>query len=688
VKGKEEFTALRELLDELERKGTVEADERGRFTYVRSKTKKARSQSNRLVGVLRMTRKGVGLVRIADSVDEFFIAPRFVHTAMHGDTVEIVVFAHRAGRRAPAEGDRPEGEIVAVVERAATQVTGRLQMSHAAYIVVPDDERFTRDVIVSREDAKRARIGDKVVVRLLDWEDEHQNPEGEIVEVLGPSGDPRIEVLSVARSFGLPPTFPPHVEKAAGALPASISEADLRGRVDCRGLTVVTIDPEDAKDFDDALSLERVDAGTVRLGVHIADVSHYVTEGSVLDAEAFKRGTSVYLVNEVVPMLPERLSNNLCSLRPREDRLTYSVFMDVTNDGQVESYRITKSVIHSVRRFSYEEVQAVLDAGGGEHADLLLPLHHLSRILLKRRRRNGSLDFDTGEAKFKFDKEGFPSQIIKKIRLDAHRLVEECMLLANQTVARHIGAGKRETEVRPFLYRVHDMPDPVKIRELGMFVKQFGYSLDARDGVSSKELQKLLDKVEGSEVENVINDVALRAMAKAVYSPKNIGHYGLAFSHYSHFTSPIRRYPDLMVHRMLDWYEHEVSPRKIDELRKNLPEIGRQSSERERRAAEAERASVKVMQVEYMKRHIGDQMAGVITGVATFGLFVEINELLVEGLVPVREMDDDYYLFDEKKYSLRGRSTGKTYRLGDKIGVQVVSVNPEDRRIDFRIVQE
>jgi ribonuclease R len=688
VKGKQEFIDLRALLDELERKGTVEADDRGRFSYVRTKSKASKGSSNRIVGVLRMTRKGFGIVGVQDAEDEIFIAPRYVHTAMHGDTVEVVVFAHRPRSRTPAERERPEGEIVSIVERAATRVTGRLNMGRTAWIVQPDDDRFTRDIIVSRDDARKVSTGDKVVVRLLEWEDEHQNPEGEIVEVLGPSGDPRVEVLSVARSFGLPAAFPSAVEKEAAALPSAITPADLKGRVDCRGLMVVTIDPEDARDFDDALSLERLDASTVRLGVHIADVSHDVAEGSALDGEAYRRGTSVYLVNEVVPMLPERLSNNLCSLRPDEDRLTYSVFMDVNNDGRVEGYQITRSVIHSARRFSYEEVQAVLDAGGGELGDLLLPLHHLSRILLKCRRKNGSLDFDTGEAKFAFDKEGFPSRIIKKIRLDAHRLVEECMLLANQTVARHIGAAKRETEMRPFLYRVHDRPDPVKIKELAGFVKQFGYSLDARDGVSSKELQKLLDRVEGSEVENVINEVALRSMAKAIYTPKNIGHYGLAFSHYTHFTSPIRRYPDLMIHRMLTWYEQGISTKKLDLLRKSLPDIGRQSSDRERLAAEAERASVKVMQVEYMKRHVGDEMKGVITGVANFGLFVEINDLLVEGLVPVRDLDDDYYLFDEKKYSLRGRSTGKTYRLGDSIEVRVVSVNPENRRIDFAVVAE
>jgi ribonuclease R len=680
-------------MDELERKGIVTADDRGKFASVRRMEKKEMGgggkTTSRIRGTLFMTRRGFGFVAIEGTDEEIYIAPKYLHTALHSDVVEVVQFAGRAGRGGRGKGredDRAEGEVVAILERKISTITGRLESGRSSFFVVPDDERIARDIYVAREDSLGSKPGDKVVVRLLEWTDEQLNPEGEITEILGTAGDARVEVLSVARTFGLPAHFPPAVEKEAAALGSAISEEEIRGRVDCRRITCVTIDPEDAKDFDDAVSYEPLPGGSARLGVHIADVSHYVRPGTALDGEAYSRGTSVYMVNEVVPMLPERLSNDLCSLRADVDRLTYSVFMDITPDGAVERYSINKSVIHSNRRFSYEEVQKVIDAGKGEHAEIILPLFNLSRVLLKRRRKNGSLDFDTGEAKFQFDAEGLPSRIIKKIRLDAHRLIEECMLLANQTVARHIGAQKKETEVKPFLYRVHDLPDPVKLQELAGFVRQFGYSLEAKNGVPSRELQKLLDRVEGSEVENVINEVALRCMAKAVYATKNIGHYGLAFTHYTHFTSPIRRYPDLVVHRLLEEYGKGVTGVRLEEIRKALPDVARQSSERERRANDAERASVKVMQVEYMKRHVGDEFAGVVTGVTNFGLFVEINDLLVEGMIPVRELSDDYYIFDEKHYSLRGRSRGKVYRLGDPLRIQVLSVNAEARKIDFSIV--
>ena len=688
VKAKHEYDELRVVVDELKRNGRISIDSHGRIGYVSERsdgTRKGARQTS-IIGQLEMTKRGFGFVRPIEGGEDIFIAPRYLKTALHGDTVAVVPFARPVTRRRGEAGNNVEGEVVEILKRNLVTVVGRLEQSRNFSFVVPDDKRIPRDIYVSGEEARKARHGDKVLVQLLPWEDEKLNPEGTILEVLGRSGDARVEVLSVARTFGLPMGFPPHVLHGAENLPETISSSDLHGRVDFRKHTCITIDPEDAKDFDDALSFEQMDNGVTRLGVHIADVSHYVREGSTLDEEAYSRGTSVYLVNEVVPMLPERLSNNLCSLRPDVDRLTYSVWIDVDDKGEVLDYSIRKSAIHSARRFTYEEVQEIIERKKGEFAEVIMPLHKLSQVLLKLRRKHGSIDFDTGEAKFRFDDQGLPSQIIKKVRLDAHRLVEECMLLANKTVAEHIGRARKEADAKPFIYRVHDVPDPSRLEDLANFVRQFGYSLDIKKGVTSLALQRLLDKVKGTEVETVINEVALRSMAKAVYSEKNIGHFGLGFKYYTHFTSPIRRYPDLVVHRLLSEYERGVTTHRRTMLAKRLPEVCRQASERERVATEAERASVKVMQVEYMKRHLGDEFGGVIAGVTNFGLFVEINDLLVEGLVRVRDLTDDYYMFDEKHYALRGRSRGKVYRLGDKVRVKVVSVDPDERAIDFAIV--
>jgi len=500
-----------------------------------------------------------------------------------------------------------------------------------------------------------------------------------VVEVLGRAGDAHAEVLSVARRFGLPVEFPPEVLREAEAFPEGITPDDLHGRLDLRSTPCITIDPVDAKDFDDAVSVEVLPHDGYRLGVHIADVSHYVRPGSALDREAYERGTSVYLVNEVIPMLPERLSNLLCSLRPHEERLTYSIIMEVNKHGTVETYTVGKSIIRSARRFTYEEAQSILETGAGEFAEILGPLNRLARMLRTRRRKNGGLDLDTPEIRFAFDARDLPSGISVKQRVDAHRLIEECMLLANKTVARHL-AG---TADRPTLYRVHDRPDPDRLAELARFVRHLGFSLSGKDGIASKQLQKLLDEVKGSEFENLVQEVVLRSMAKAIYSTKNIGHYGLSFRHYTHFTSPIRRYPDLIIHRLLTAYAGRVDTRTLQGLRSSLPEVARQSSARERLAVEAERASVKVMHVEYMKRHVGEVFQAVITGVTTFGLFVEIRDILAEGLIRVRDLTDDYYLFDERQYALRGRSRGKIYRLGDAVTVRVLAVNPEEQEIDF-----
>ncbi len=646
-------------------------------------------------GTLRMLRDGMGLVVGEESGVEVLIAPTLLSDAAHGDKVEVSLFAQSKKKKDRAA--RREGEVIRVVERGRQTLVGTLERVRRFYIVVPDDKRFSREVGIPQDDLGGAQEGDKVVIELTAWGRKHLNPEGRVIEVLGRSGEMSAEVRSVAREYKLPEAFPNEVIAESESVPGTIPQEEYERRLDLRERICVTIDPDDAKDFDDAVSLEPLAEDLMRLGVHIADVSWYVREGSALDKEALKRGTSVYFPNGVIPMLPERLSNDLCSLRPNVDRLAFSVFMEVTSRGAVKSYEIRETIIRSARRFTYEEVQTLIDGKAlpaasapltQEVRDAVERMYRLSTTLTKKRMREGSIDFDTAEAKFRFDAQGRPVEIIKKVRLESHRLVEEFMLLANKVVAQHAGFTRTQDHAKPFLYRVHDVPDPERIYELAQFVQKFGYKLNVEGGVSSKALQKFLESVKGSEVENVINEITLRSMAKAVYSDRNIGHYGLAFAHYSHFTSPIRRYPDLVIHRMLKRYADGMPAAEINEWQRRLPAIAKQSSDMERLAMEAERQAVKVIQVEYMKRHLGDEFAAVVSGVTRYGVFVELTDLLVEGMVHVRDLTDDYFVYEEKRFSLVGRHSGKQYRLGDSIRVKVLRVNPEDRQIDFVMAQE
>ena len=683
IKNKTEQQLLNQLLNELYQSKLISRNKRKRYG------KFLPPPSHHLRGILTLTRQGLGIVRLLPPMDgTVTISPRFLGTALNGDTVNVALFAHSAAHQPTSKGNDQtlEGEIIEVIERSHRPIIGVFEKSKNFFFVIPDNTKLYRDIYIPKGKTKGARPGEKVVACIDVWESRNLNPEGHITEVIGKSGEVGAEMTGIAREFQLPLSFPKEVLAETEHASETIPKEEHKNRLDLRNLTCFTIDPEDAKDFDDAVSLERTSDNNFTLGVHIADVSFYVPQESALDIEALKRGTSIYLADKVIPMLPEKLSNNLCSLRPNEDRLTYSVLMTITPRGIVKNYEIKKSIINSKRRFTYEEVQNIIETGRGDHDETIKTMHQLSQTLLKKRMKEGSIDFESVETKFRIDEDGKPTQIIKKERLDAHRLIEEFMLLANQVVGKHIGQHRKEETIKPFVYRIHDVPDPEKLRDLASFVEHLGYSLNTSGGISSRALQKLLNDVKGKEEENVINDVAIRSMAKAIYSETNIGHFGLGFKYYTHFTSPIRRYPDLIVHRLLYEYSNKMTHRRRDQLSSMLPDICKQSSDRERVALEAERASIKVMQVEYMKRHLGDEFHAIISGVTNFGLFVEISDLLVEGLVRVRDMEDDYYVHDEKRYALIGRHTKKRYRLGDRVTIQVARVDPEERQIDFVLV--
>lgn len=673
---KKDYHLFREALDNL-----VQSDQ---ILKLKGHTYASLAAQRMVEGALQMTRKGFAFVTDEQAGEDIFIPASGINTAMDGDIVEVRLYAHSRGRS-------KEGRVNRIIERARTQFVGTYKKSKYYGFVVPDSPKLHRDFYIHDDLVGGAKNGQKVLVELIKWDRSQLNPEGKVVEVLGFPGEPGVDVASVAMGHGLAMQFPEEVEKAAKSKKLDLSPKELAKRLDLRDMAVFTIDPPDAKDFDDAVSLEELPNGHVKLGVHIADVAHYVPEGSDLDQSALERGTSVYLVDRVIPMLPEHLSNELCSLQPNVDRLAYTCIMEFDKDLDLVDYTLAKSVINSKRRYTYREVQDIIDAEGKSrdpHAKTIAAMHAFSRKVRERRSAQGSIDFDTPEVKFTLDEKGQPIEIIPVERLHSNEMIEEFMLLANQTVTKHIyriADGKRPY---PFIYRVHEKPDAEKLQKFRLFLKALGYKIPVRKGITPKDFQAILDQIAGTKDEPLVREVALRTMMKAIYSPKNTGHFGLAFEYYTHFTSPIRRYPDLVVHRLLKEYEQTPSKKRLQDLNKRLPVICQKTSLRERQALEAERDSIRLKQVEWMTRHRGEVFEGLISGVTAFGIFVETIPWLVEGLIGMDRLNDDFYIFDEKTYSMIGKDTGRVLRLGDPVKVRVAEVNLERREIDFELVDE
>ena len=609
--------------------------------------------------------------------EPIFIAERNSAHAMNNDKVKIAFFAKRKHHDA-------EGEVIEILERANDTFVGTLEVEKSYAFLVTENRTLANDIFIPKDKLKGGKTGDKAVVKVIEWPDKAKNPIGQVIDILGKAGDNTTEMHAILAEFGLPYVYPQAVEKAADKIPAEITAEEIARREDFRKVTTFTIDPKDAKDFDDALSIRKLKDNLWEVGVHIADVTHYVKEGSIIDKEAEKRATSVYLVDRTIPMLPERLCNFLCSLRPHEEKLAFSVIFDITEKGDVKNSRVVHTVIYSDRRFTYEEEQQIIETKNGDFKDEVLMLDTIAKALREKRFAAGAINFDRYEVKFEIDEKGKPVSVYFKESKDANKLVEEFMLLANRTVAEQIGRVPKGKKAKVLPYRIHDLPDPEKLDNLNQFIARFGYKLRTSGTKTdiSKSINHLLDDIQGKKEENLIETVSIRAMQKARYSTHNIGHYGLAFDYYTHFTSPIRRFPDMMVHRLVTKYldgGRSVSESKYEDLCDH-------SSNMEQIAANAERASIKYKQVEFMSERVGQTYDGVISGVTEWGLYVELNENKCEGMIPMRDLDDDYYEFDEKNYCLRGRRKNHTYSLGDAITVKVARANLEKKQLDFALV--
>ena len=638
---------------------------------------KKKDRGTRVRGTFERRSNGKNQV-VTEEGEEIFIAERNSMHALNGDKVEVYVYARR-------RHSAPEGEVIEIIERADNTFVGVLCIERQYAFLITDSKTLANDIFIPKNKLRGGKDGEKAVVRITEWPEHSKNPIGEVVDVLGEAGANNTEMHAILAEFGLPYKYPEAVEKAADKISDVIPADEIARREDFRNVTTFTIDPHDAKDFDDALSIRRLPSGLWEIGVHIADVTHYVQPGSIIDKEAEKRATSVYLVDRTIPMLPERLCNYICSLRPDEDKLAFSCIFEMDDNAHIKRSHIARTIIRSNRRYAYEEAQAIIEGGEGDFKEEILTLNDLAQKMRQRRFENGSISFDRQEVRFEIDEEGHPISVYFKVAKEANMLIEEFMLLANCTVAETVGKVATGKKAKSFVYRIHDVPDPSKINDLSVFIGRFGYRTRLHNNTKdlSKNINRLMQEIKGRPEENLISTVAIRSMSKAIYSTDNIGHYGLGFDYYTHFTSPIRRYPDMMVHRLIDRYLNGGR----SAVEQSLESKCKHSSEMEQLAANAERASIKYKQVEFLRDRLGEEYDGVISGVTEWGLYVELDENKCEGLIPIRDLDDDYYEIDEKNYALVGRRTHRTYRLGDAVRIVIANANLEKKQLDFALVR-